>query len=365
MRRFERLIDYNGKNISKDVAGMVTSLTYSESVTGEADSISISICNRDLRWLNAWMPVDGDRVSVKIKLIDWMKKDDNSVMNLGQFYLDAPKYSGPPSLVSLEGVSRKTNDGFAKTKRTKTWSQGSIKTICQKICDEYGLKLYFDAEDFGLPHTEQDDTDMAFTYGITSKYGLRMKVFQDKMIILDPERYELIDPIMKIERTAGILTAWSLDVDRNESSFTSCEINYQSSESGNSIVYKYSLPDDTGSTLVLDEAVTSVQEAERLTKVALRNSLRKKITGSLTLMGMPDLISSQNIELRGFGLLDGIYSIEKSTHDFSSKYETSIDIYKIDASIGTGGEKNNAKVSPERESYRDQLSDWADKGVIR
>ena len=52
-------LSYNGRAITQDIAPYVMSATYTDHLTGEADSLDIELEDTDGRWLDRWYPEKG------------------------------------------------------------------------------------------------------------------------------------------------------------------------------------------------------------------------------------------------------------------------------------------------------------------
>ena len=59
MRHAEISITYAGVDITKDIAPDLEGFSYSEKGSGEADSLTISLQNKGLKWMGAWLPQTG------------------------------------------------------------------------------------------------------------------------------------------------------------------------------------------------------------------------------------------------------------------------------------------------------------------
>ena len=55
-RKVRLVIKYADKDITKDLSGSILSLTYTSNASGEADSIELSVEDRDGKWQSVWYP---------------------------------------------------------------------------------------------------------------------------------------------------------------------------------------------------------------------------------------------------------------------------------------------------------------------
>ena len=57
---------YNGTAATAEISGFVTDISYTDPASGEADSLDITLQDRDRRWTGAWIPVAGDTLAATI-----------------------------------------------------------------------------------------------------------------------------------------------------------------------------------------------------------------------------------------------------------------------------------------------------------
>jgi phage protein D len=184
---------WNGAAVTSKIAGMVTSISYTDPASGEADSIDISIQDRDRKWTSSWMPSAGDTLSAKIKLQDWEREGDNRSLYCGFFILDDFNFAGWPITGSISGVSVPADGAFRETERSKTWESVTIKEIATEIAGRAKIALLWDANgfDWTIKSIEQSSqTDCDFLMSLCSTYGLSMKVYVQKIVIFDREAYK-------------------------------------------------------------------------------------------------------------------------------------------------------------------------------
>jgi len=70
-RRASVSLIYAGVDISKDIAPDFEGFSYKEVAEGSADSLQLTLQNRDLKWMGSWLPVPGDKISASITQYDW------------------------------------------------------------------------------------------------------------------------------------------------------------------------------------------------------------------------------------------------------------------------------------------------------
>ena len=124
----------DGKAMDKEQRSTVTSVTYTDPASGQADSLDIAVSGGGNKWITDWYPGEGKVVSATIVLSDWEQEGAQDItLDCGKFILDEPKFSGWPVSGTLSAVSTPANKGFSKTERTKTWENVTLKEIGKNI----------------------------------------------------------------------------------------------------------------------------------------------------------------------------------------------------------------------------------------
>lgn len=62
-RKAKASVSYNGANIDTKLAEYLQSFSYTDVASGESDSLSLVVNDRDRKWIKAWFP-NKDRKSV-------------------------------------------------------------------------------------------------------------------------------------------------------------------------------------------------------------------------------------------------------------------------------------------------------------
>ena len=59
-RKATASVSYNGKRIDTKLAEYLQSFSYTDVASGESDSLSLNINDRDRKWIKSWFPSKGD-----------------------------------------------------------------------------------------------------------------------------------------------------------------------------------------------------------------------------------------------------------------------------------------------------------------
>ena len=184
---------YNGTAATAEISGFVTDISYTDPASGEADSLDITLQDRDRRWTGAWIPVAGDTLAATIRALNCQYSGDNRVLPCGFFIVDSFSFSGWPVSGSISAISTPLDSSFTTTQRTKTWENVTIKEIGTEIAGRAGIALAWDVE--GTPFTiksveQSEQTDCEFYMNLCNTYGLAMKVYAQKIVVYDREAYK-------------------------------------------------------------------------------------------------------------------------------------------------------------------------------
>ena len=83
----------------------------------------------------------------------------------------------------------------------------------------------------------------------------------------------------------------------------------------------------------MNQKADSIDDAKKIAEKKLRESNKREITGSITLVGDMRFLGGNNVTISGWGKFDGKYVIEKATHAIgSSGYTTTLELRMGDES---------------------------------
>ena len=321
---------YNGTAATAEISGFVTDISYTDPASGEADSLDITLQDRDHRWTGAWIPVAGDTLAATIRALNCQYSGDNRILPCGFFIVDSFSFSGWPVSGSISAISTPLDSSFTTTQRTKTWENVTIKEIGTEIAGRAGIALAWDVE--GTPFTiksveQSEQTDCEFYMNLCNTYGLAMKVYSQKIVVYDREAYKKKDPVAKI--TEEEITSWSWSKNLT-GTYTGGEYTYTDPNTEEEIKVTVG----TGTRILKQSGKADSQaDAERKINAAVAKGNHGATKLSLTVMGRPDLVASQCVTVVGLGKLSGKYYIDSATHHItgSSGYTTDLELSLVEA----------------------------------
>ena len=348
-------LSFNGKNVSTKLADYLESVSCEDVASGSSDSIDIMLQNIDMKWMNQWYPTKGDKISGTVTFQDWNKDGENLKLDCGTFILDEVKFSGGPLKVSLGGVAIPANESFKVRERTKTWKNVTIKNIANEIAKRYGLSLSYSGPTITIASIEQSDkTDSAFLYDLCKKYGLSMKVFNNKIVIYDQTQQEKKAASATITRDSFIDDEWEY-TDSIEGTYTGARISYKSGEDNEEIsVYLGLKAENAAGSRVLNitEVADDYDTAYYMAAAQVNQSNEQATTISGKIWPNPKICAGICVTISGMGKANGKYFVDKSTVEVSDSRTTqSVELHKCQTRL-TYTPKPKPKPQPAKKSYK-------------
>lgn len=307
-RRASIDIDYEHVNITDSIKGSLKSFSYTDMASKETDSISVTLQDRERKWMGSWAPVKGDHMSASAMFQDWEEEGDHWEIYCGLFEVDDISMSGPPASCTVGAVSIPRSVAFNEEERTKNWEEVTVREIAQEIADRAGISLYYEAEDIPVKSVEQDrQTDCKFLYSICEKYGLAMKVFAEKIVIFDEAVYESAAPVTDFKYSDFSQYRYKSKL---EGTYTGAKIAYADPGTGETHIVTVG----GGSRIKeINEEADSAADAQRKAIAALNNANKGDTTFSGTVKARRELMASRCISISGMGTMNGDYYLDKVT----------------------------------------------------
>ena len=70
-KRHAATVVYNQKDISVDLAAHLKGLSYTDNMSGEADTLDLTLEDKAGMWQNAWFPDKGATLDVTLNTLNW------------------------------------------------------------------------------------------------------------------------------------------------------------------------------------------------------------------------------------------------------------------------------------------------------
>lgn len=328
-RRASVSILYNGTDATKQIAGDLSSFTYTDVASGSSDSISLQINDRNRRWIGPWFPVKGDRIKPKILTFDWRSTGDNKVFSCGSFGVDDISFQGGPICLSLNALALPPESGFKTTERTETYEATTLQEIGQAIADRAGVSLFYDAPAVTIEKVEQSNqNDCDFFNGLVIRFGLALKVFNDRLVVFSEAPYEAKQAKAELTET-DFEPDWTFNTTLNG---TYTGVKYQYTNSDKNLTFTVEAGDGER-ILTRNDAAENLTEATAIALAAVNNANKSTTTMRITIKAIPGLIATDCIQIKGLGKLSGKYYVEEIAHTVGNGYKMALQLRKVEARI--------------------------------
>jgi len=314
-------IQYDGKDITAQIAPYVLQVTYTDNLAGQSDELEINLDDRDHRWKNAWAPGKGDKISLKIGY------EGEGLLPCGEFQIDEIEYNGPPDTISIRCLAAGINQSL-RTKKSKAYEGMTLKKIAEQIAAAHGLTLVGSVPEIRTERiTQNQEKDLAFLKRLAEGYGYVFSVRGSQLIWHEQAQLDQANAVVAIKRI-GLTGSYTLRTKTNQV-YRGCQVSYHDPVKKKLITHTFPAAGITnGDVLKLIERCENKQQAEAKAKAALRNSNGRQVEGNLPLQGDQRLVAGVNITLSGWGVLDGGYQVLKSRHimERGTGYRTEIEV---------------------------------------
>ena len=356
IRRVVLQVTLEGKDITRDLAPYLISFSYEDNRSGEADSITLTLEDRDGLWRGDWCPKRNSKIEAAIALLDWEKAGDKKSLKCGTFEID--ELEATQGTFTIKAVSAPVSAGGRREKETRTWEKAYLKTIAQDVATKAALELRYTAPEnpyFGRIDQKQESS-LEFLARIVHKAGLSIKIVSGAIAIYNEVDAEKEEASFSVNRIGGTVLSWRFRT-QSVDTYKSCEVTYFDSKTKQTFrgTAKASGEDSpSGQVLrISNERVENDAEALTLAEKKLRDNNKREVTGSLTCIGDPRMLDGVVLTVNGFGTFDGKYRIAKSTHTVDSGgYTTSADLESGPPSVRQGG-KGERKAASKKNSKED------------
>ncbi|ECC9556675.1 putative bacteriophage regulatory protein [Salmonella enterica subsp. salamae] len=321
---------YNRKDITHDVSVYVTSVSYTDRLSGESDEIQVDLEDSEGRWRDAWYPGKGDTLTLQ------MGYAGEPLRECGTFSIDEIELSGPPDSVSLRGLATSVTVAM-RTKVSRGFENTTLAAIAQRIAGKHHLQLQGQIEPLTLDRvTQYDETDLAFLKRLARDYGYLVKVTHTHVIFSsldklrdapptftftrpDISRYSLRDTINRIYKGAK---------HRSQNSRTKQVVTYQADggESTTTVSTATRGKNTSVDTLTLSGRSGNQGTAARRTRAALNLKNQYQKVATLSMAGNIRLRAGHNVTLTGFGASDGKWLTGSVRHSMTRSGGYTMDV---------------------------------------
>lgn len=321
------------EDISNGIGLFILSFSYTDSASGQADDLQLTLEDSRGRWQASRQPAKGDTLKAVLSTVDGEAEGQGRKLDCGAFLVDETSLSGPPDVLQLKAVAVPVASSLRGQKKNKAWEAVRLSVILEELAARGGLEKYFACDDDPLySRVEQNQqSDLEFLQTICEKAGLALKVTFAKIVIFDEQLYEQKPVVLTIRKRGSTVLSYSFSSNTRDC-YSACKVAYYDAMKKVTLEYEFKppRPPETGQVLAVNEQVDSVAAAEKLAKKLLRQKNKEENKASLTLAGDVRLVSGKTVMMEGWGRYDGKYIIEQARHDYGSAgYQVSVELRKV------------------------------------
>ena len=160
------------------------------------------------------------------------------------------------------------------------------------------------------------------------KYGLAIKIYNDKVVVFSEAVYEAKAP-KAILTPADFDPGWSWDTSVT-GTYTGVKYQYTNSDKNKTFTVTAGSGDRI---LTVNEQADNLTEATAIALAAVNNANKGTTTMTITMMARPGLIASDCVEIRGLKRLNGKYYIVQITHSLGGGYKMTLDLRRVEERI--------------------------------
>ena len=328
--------------------------TFHDIASGSSDSISIQLGDRDRKWIHGWFPQKGDYIKATIITDNWDKEGRTEENFCGTFYVDDFSFQGGPITLTMDAVSYPAISGFKGTERTKTYEKTTLAAIGSDVASRNKIQLSYNGPNVGIEKVTQDNqTDAAFFNDLCKKYGLSLKVFNNRLVVSDESIYESQGPVATLTER-DIEPGWKFN-STVDGVYTGVKFQYTNSEKNESYTI---MVGSEGKVMNLNLQASNLGEATTIALASINDANKKNTTMTCTLVHADRrIMATKCVQISGLGNIDGKYFVEECSHSIGSGYKQQLTLRKVQqrltqpTSAKNSGNSANPAASDSSPSY--------------
>ena len=341
------VIHYEKKNITNDLTPYVRSVTYTDYLSGQSDTLEVELEDVDGRWIDTWYPGKGDTLSADIGY------DNAPLLPCGSFEIDEIEFSFPPSVVVIRALST----GVKKSVRTRVgraYENTTLAAVAQRIAKRNKLTLVGKIREIRIDRvTQYQERDVEFLTRLAREFGYAFKITGSKLVF--SELAELRGTKAAVTLTLQDLSHLTLR-DKIKEVYQEVKQKYHNPKTKKLEVYgvkdgqvqvvgqSAAKSKDSGQQVSADTLKMSARTGSKATaqvkaQAALDASNLQQTAGNMTAPGNTKLVAGNTLELQRCGKLGGKYLVESARHrmERSGGYTTEMEVKRVALPVARGG----------------------------
>lgn len=321
------VVQYENKDITASITPTLIEVNYTDFMEGESDSVELVLEDAGRRWQNAWYPQHGDQVSVQIGY------EDAPLLPCGEFEIDEVGLDGPPDVVRIKALAAGVKRSV-RTRNGRAYEDTTLADIAATIARRNKMQLTGKIEQIKIARvTQVYETDLTFLKRVSEEYGYSFSVRASRLCFFKRADLKEAKPTLLIDRTQ--VSSYRFR-DKVHGVVASATVSYHDPHAKRTRTRKVKDAEAKTNQRSADELKLNVraendQQARLKADAALDRANEDQTGASLTLFGNVKLMAGVNVQLTGFGRMDGKYTVTQSRHRLSrsSGYTTEIELKRV------------------------------------
>jgi phage protein D len=318
----------NGRNVTADLTPYLLSVSYTDFVEGEADTLDIRLEDAEGKFRGSWYPIKGYTISLKFGYAGEPMRD------CGAFEIDEIEGEGPPDVIVIRAIAAGVKHPY-RTHQGKAYEATTLAAIAQRVARRLKLQLVGKIEPITIRRVTQiHENDLTFMRRLAGEYGYAFSIKGSKMVFY--KRSELRNSQATLVLSRGDLTRYHVK-DKIMGVVREAQVSYHDAKTKRLKHYKVQDTDRAGKEsasedrLKLNVRVESEEQAKAKAKAALEEANIDATQLELTLSGNPKLVAGINFYLEGMGKFGGTYHVVRSRHDMDrgGGYRTELEAKRV------------------------------------
>jgi uncharacterized protein len=324
------IFSYTGVNITADVSQMVRAIRYVDRLDGASGELAVELEDSTRQWQGPWYPSLGDVVSLQIGY------SGEALLDCGEFQIDELELDGPPDVMRLRCLAAYITPAL-RTANTVAYENMGVLEIAAQIAAKYGLAMVTASSESQNDVvfervTQRRQMDLEFLKRLAREHDFDFTVRAGQLIFYQRAALESVPAVATITRSDTVRFAFR---NRTRRIYDGAEFSYFDPDTKQLISQSVSAesPSPTGDTLKIVARCENAQQAQVKAEALLHLHNMVLVDASLEGPGTPLLVAGNNVQLSGWGALDGTYLIETARHDLAraTGYTTAIAARRISA----------------------------------
>jgi uncharacterized protein len=317
------ILTYLGVNITADVSQMVLAIRYVDRLGGTAGELEVELEDHAKRWQGPWYPALGDIVSLQIGY------SGEAMLDCGEFQIDELELDGPPDVMRIRCLAAYVTAAM-RTPNTMAYESMGIVEIAGQIAAKYGLiavtaPAVAESDVEFARITQRRETDLEFLKRLAREHNFDFTVRAGQLVFYALAALEAAPAAALITRPDTVRFSFR---NRTRRIYEGAQVAYFDPDTKQLITQSAAADSavPTGDTLKVVTRCENAHQAQVKAEAALHMHNMVAVDALIEGPGNTALVAGNNVQLSGWGRLDGTYMVETAAHRVARArgYTTSI-----------------------------------------